>query len=57
MDKKALQQIFETIDVDGDGEVTLIEYKKVMLEQPGLFSWFDILNSQSLNKQGDYGSG
>jgi Ca2+-binding EF-hand superfamily protein len=48
VDKKALQEIFDTIDVDGDGEVTLLEYKRVMIEQPGIFSWFDILNSQKL---------
>lgn len=33
------------MDVDGDGEVTLAEYKKVMLEDPGLFGWFEILNN------------
>lgn len=31
VDKEALMDIFRAIDVDGDGEVTLEEYKKTML--------------------------
>lgn len=35
------------MDFDGNGEVTLSEYKKVMLEDPSLFGWFEILNNVS----------
>ena len=47
VDREALKKIFDKMDVDGDGEVTLKEYKKVMLEEPSLFEWFNILNNVS----------
>ena len=42
--------IFNQIDYDGDGEITLFEYKKVLREKPFLFSWSDILNGRNLVK-------
>ena len=53
IDKKALLEIFHQIDYDGDGEITLLEYKKVLREKPGLFSWSDILNGRTLIKNND----
>ena len=50
MDPGALKDIFDSIDVDGDGEVTLVEYQKTLHEQPGLFKWFDILNNKQVSK-------
>ena len=45
MDRDELKRIFESIDYDGDGEVTLDEYKRALDHQPNLFRWFEILNS------------
>lgn len=53
IDKKALLEIFQQIDYDGDGEITLYEYKKVLREKPGLFSWSDILNGRTFAKDED----
>ena len=53
IDKKALYEIFHQIDYDNDGEITLLEYKKVLREKPGLFSWSDILNGRTLVKSND----
>ena len=47
VDKDALEKIFKSIDIDGDGHVTLEEYKEVLRQNPGLFRWFDILNNNS----------
>lgn len=47
VDKKALQRIFDQIDVNGDGDISLSEYKNVLRTNPGLFEWFNILNNIS----------
>lgn len=46
VDKDALKQIFDTIDVDNNEIISLEEYKMVLRKKPGLFSWFDILSGQ-----------
>ena len=48
VDKEALKRIFDAMDINKDGEITLEEYKKVMLTDPELFSWFEILNNVSI---------
>ena len=35
------------MDINGDGQITLAEYKTKMLSDPDLFSWFEILNNVS----------
>lgn len=59
VDKPKLRNIFQVIDVDGDGHITLDEYKAVLRRNPGLFHWFNILNNNSLKNEGlekSYGS-
>lgn len=34
-------------DVDGNGRVTLDEYKGILRKTPGLFQWFNILNNNA----------
>lgn len=46
VDKEALKRIFDTIDVDKNEVISLEEYKLVLRNNPGLFSWFDILSGQ-----------
>ena len=49
VDKNALKKIFDTMDVDKNGVISLDEYKQIMKEKPNLFSWFDILSGQGLD--------
>ena len=45
VDKVALKKLFDAMDINGDGEITLEEYKAKMLSDPDLFHWFEILNN------------
>jgi hypothetical protein len=33
------------MDINGDGDIQLKEYKDVLRSNPGLFNWFSILNN------------
>ena len=55
VDKEHLKKIFDEIDIDGNGTITLQEYKETMEINPGLFQWFDILNNNAkLKKKEQY---
>ena len=47
IDKEALKKIFQSMDINNDGQITLEEYKQRMLSDPDTFSWFEILNNVS----------
>jgi len=47
VDKEALKKIFDAMDINNDGQITLDEYKTKMLSDPDLFSLFEILNNVS----------
>jgi len=46
VDREALRRIFNEIDRDGDGEVTLPEYKETLESNPELFKWYSIFNNR-----------
>jgi hypothetical protein len=50
VDKVALKKLFDAMDINNDGEITLQEYKTKMLKDPDLFQWFDILNNISTDE-------
>jgi len=53
VDKEALKKIFDAMDINNDGQITLDEYKTKMLSDPDLFSWFEILNNVSTDETED----
>jgi len=43
-DTNGLRTIFDIIDKDSDGKISLDDYKSALIETPELIDWFDILN-------------
>jgi hypothetical protein len=41
------------MDINNDGQITLVEYKTKMLSDPDLFSWFEILNNVSTKDESE----
>lgn len=44
VDKNGLKEIFNSMDKENNGFVTLEEYSKTLTQRPGTFSWFNLLN-------------
>ena len=44
VDKNGLKEIFNSMDKDNNGFVTLEQYSKTLTHRPGTFSRFDLLN-------------
>jgi Ca2+-binding EF-hand superfamily protein len=44
VDDAGLRETFSKLDTNGDGNVDIDEYKRILKENPMLFEWFDLLN-------------